>query len=93
MIVFCKGLTRVGLFCYWGIGSLIFMATHNSQTVLTLALKTAMYVNQYLTRARGYICYLIVIAVITLYSTFMIWLIRKYFPFIIGRPYKLPWKK
>ncbi len=88
MIVLCKGLPRVGLFCYWGIGSLIFMVTHNSQTVLTFSLKTAMYVNQYLTRARGYICYAIVVMIITAYSTFMIWLIRKYFPFMLGKPFR-----
>ena len=93
MISLCKGLPRIPLFCYWGIGSLIFMATHNSQTVLTFSLKMAMYVNQYLTRARGYICYAIVIVIITAYSTFMIWLIRRFFPFIIGKPFKLPWKR
>ena len=88
MISICKGLPTVPLFCFWGVGSLIFMATHNSQTVLTFALKTAMYVNQYLTRARGYICYAIVIIVITAYSSLMIYLIRRFFPFIIGKPVK-----
>ena len=88
MICFCKGLPRVPLFCFWGVGSLIFMVTHNSQVVLTFALKTAMYVNQYLTRARGYICYAIVIAIITAYSSVMIYLIRRFFPFIIGRPFR-----
>lgn len=92
MISICKGLPRVPLFCFWGVGSLIFMATHNSQTVLTFALKTAMYVNQYLTRARGYICYGIVIIVITAYSSLMIYLIRRFFPFIIGKPAKFPKK-
>lgn len=93
MIILCKGLPRIGLVCYWGIGSLIFMVTHNSQTVLTLALKAAMIVNQYLTHARGYICYLIVIIIITAYSTLMIFLIRKFFPFIIGKPFKRPNKQ
>ncbi|MCR4652339.1 MAG: acyltransferase family protein [Eubacterium sp.] len=88
MICFCKALPRVPLFCFWGMGSLIFMVTHNSQTVLTFALKTAMYVNQYLTRARGYICYAIVILVITAYSSLMIYLIQRYFPFIIGKPFR-----
>jgi hypothetical protein len=93
MISFCRGLPRVPLFCYWGIGSLIFMATHNSQVMLTFSLKTAMYVNQYLTRARGYICYAIVIVMITAFSTLMIYVIRRFFPFIIGKPYKLPWRR
>ena len=93
MISVCKGLPRVPLFCYWGVGSLIFMVTHNSQTVLTFSLKAAMYVNQYLTRARGYICYAIVVLIITAYSTLMIYLIRRFAPFLIGKPYKLPWRK
>ena len=88
MICLCRGLPRLALPCYWGIGSLIFMVTHNSQIVLTFSLKVAMYVNQYLTRARGYICYLIVITVITAYSTLMIFLIRRFFPFIIGKPFR-----
>lgn len=87
MIMFCKGLPKVSLFCFWGSGSLIFMATHNSQTVLTLGLKAAMYVNQFLTRARGYICYAIVILIITAYSTLMIYIIKRFFPFIIGKPF------
>ena len=93
MISFCKGLPRIPLFCYWGVGSLIFMATHNSQVMLTWSLKTAMYVNQYLTRARGYICYAIVVVMITAYSTLMIYIIRRFFPFILGRTFKLPWKR
>ncbi|MBO4903856.1 MAG: acyltransferase family protein [Lachnospiraceae bacterium] len=86
MISLCKGLPRVPLFCFWGVGSLIFMVTHNSQTVLQFALRTAMYANQYLTRARGYICYAIVIAIITAYSTLMIYIIRRFFPFMLGKP-------
>ncbi len=88
MICFCRALPRIPLFCFWGMGSLIFMVTHNSQTVLTFALKAAMYVNQYLTRARGYICYAIVILIITAYSSVMIYLIQRFFPFIIGKPFR-----
>lgn len=88
MIMLCKALPKVKLFCFWGMGSIIFMATHNSQTVLTLSLKAAMYVNQYLTRARGYICFAIVIVIITAYSSLMILVIQKFFPFIIGKPAK-----
>lgn len=88
LILICKGLPRMRLVCFWGTGSLIFMATHNSSQALHYAMLTAMYVNQYLTRARGYICYAIVIAVITLYSTFMIFIIQRFFPFIIGKSKK-----
>ncbi len=93
MLSLCKGLPRIGLFCYWGIGSLIFMVTHNSQAVLKFSLLVAMYVNQFLTRARGYICYAIVIIIISAYSSLMIYVIRRFFPFMIGKPFKLWWKK
>ena len=46
----------------------------------------------YLTK-RGYICYAIVIVMITAYSTLMIYIIRRFFPFILGKPFKLPRKK
>ena len=88
LIILCKGLPRIKLFTYWGVGSLIFMATHNSETVLYYAMKTAMYVNQYLTRARGYICYAIIVGIILIYTTAMIFIIQKFFPFIIGKSYK-----
>lgn len=88
MIMVCKGLPTIRLFTFWGMGSIIFMATHNSQTVLTLSLKAAMFINQYLTRARGYICFAIVIIIITAYSSLMILLIQKFFPFIVGKPFK-----
>lgn len=85
LILICKGLRRSKILCFYGTGSLIFMATHNLDFILALALKTAMYVNQYLTRARGYICYFIIFMVITLFCTLMIFIIQNYLPFIIGR--------
>lgn len=85
LIIFCKGLPRIGVFVYWGTGSLIFMATHNLDFVLAFAIKTAMYVNQYLTRARGYICYAIIVCIILCFSSLMIFVIQKYLPFIIGK--------
>ncbi len=93
MLSLCKGLPRIGLLCYWGMGSLIFMATHNSQVVLRYALLAAMYANQFLTRARGYICYAIVVIIIASYSSLMIFVIKRFFPFITGKPFTLPWKK
>lgn len=87
LILICKGLPPVKLLTFWGRGSLIFMAVHNNESILYLALKLSMYVNQYLTFARGYICYAIIVAVITLFSSLMIILISKCFPFIIGKKY------
>ena len=87
LISICKGLPKIKLLCFWGTGSLIFMAVHNSETVLFYALKAAMFVNQYLTHARGYICYLIILGIILIYTSLMIILITKYLPFMLGKPF------
>lgn len=87
LILICKGLKRSKILCFYGTGSLIFMATHNLDFILAIAIKTAMFANQYLTRARGYICYLIIFSIITLFCTLMIFVIQRYLPFILGKKY------
>lgn len=88
LILFCKGLPKIKLFCFWGIGSLTFMAVHNSETILYYALKASMFLNQYLTHARGYICYLVILLIILTFTSIMIWLISKFLPFMLGKPFK-----
>lgn len=85
LILLCKGLPKLSLFTFWGQGSLIFMAVHNSETVLFYALKASMYINKFLTHARGYICYAIILGIILLYTSIMIVIIEKFFPFILGK--------
>ena len=88
LILICMGLPKIKLLTFWGVGSLIFMAVHNSETVLFYALKLSMFLNQYLTHARGYICYLVILLVILLYTSAMIFLIQRFFPFILGKSKK-----
>ena len=85
LILFCKGLPKIRLLSFWGKGSLIFMAVHNSETVLFYALKASMYANKFLTHARGYICYAIILGIILIYTSVMILLIENCFPFILGK--------
>ena len=70
-------------FC--GVNSLLFMAVHNNSEIMKLALLAAMYVNQYVTRARGYISYAVVIVVYLIYTSLTILLINRFFPFLTGR--------
>jgi len=87
LILVCKNSKPIKLIKYWGVNSLIFMAVHNNnQTIVFAGLNLAMYVNQFITRARGYISYAIVVLTICVYVTFMMWLINKFFGFIIGKP-------
>ena len=71
---------------FYGVNSLVFMAVHNNSSVRNLAERTAMYLNQYLTRARGYICYATVIIICLTYVTLTILLINRFFPFLTGKP-------
>ncbi len=86
LILICKNLPPIKPVIFWGMNSLIVMAVHNNETVLYLGMKLAMLANRYLTRARGYICYAIVVLVIMIFSTLMILLINRFFPFLIGKP-------
>lgn len=88
LILLCKGLPKIKLITFWGTGSLVFMAVHNSETILYYALKVSMYINQYLTHARGYICYAVILSIILIYTSVLIWIISKFFPFILGKPFK-----
>ncbi len=70
---------------YYGINSLIFMAVHNNSAIRNQSEKAAMYINQYLTRARGYICYAIIVLIFLIYTTLTIVIITRCFPFVTGK--------
>ena len=76
------------LITFYGVNSLTFMAVHNNSAIMRLSLLTAMYINQFLTRARGYICYGIIVFIFLIYVTLTIILINRFFPFITGKPLK-----
>lgn len=87
MILICKNIKPFKLLKFWGINSLIFMAVHGSETITFMALQCAMWANQYLTRARGYICYSIIVCVILIYVWLMITFINNFVPFIAGKKF------
>lgn len=88
LILICKNIKPFKLLKFWGVNSLIFMAAHASQKAISFAIQAAMWCNQFLTRARGYICYAIIISIVALYTSIMIILINKFVPFIAGKPFK-----
>lgn len=86
LILICKNLPNIKPITFFGVNSLIVMGVHNNETILYLGLKLSMIVNQYITRARGYISYLLVVLVITAFCIVMIYLINKFFGFMVGKP-------
>ncbi len=89
LILICKNMKPFKLIQYWGVNSLIFMAVHNNKSILYAGMQCAMFLNQFVTRARGYISYLTVILLILLYVTIMIWLINRFFGFIVGKSFSI----
>jgi len=89
LILICKNCKSNKILTFFGYNSLIIMAVHNNSTVLYFAYNTAMFVNKYLTRARGYICYAIILFIITVFVVLMALLINRFFPFILGKPFTL----
>lgn len=88
LLLFCKNCYPFGILKYFGKNSLIIMASHNSLTLLYVATTFAMYVNQYITRAKDYFYAFNVFAVIMIYVVLIIEIINRFFPFIIGKEFK-----
>lgn len=93
LILICKNIRPFKILKFWGVNSLIFMAVHGTETVLYFAIRLAMRANQYLTTARGYICYAIILSIVLIYVCIMILFINRFVPFIIGKPFTNPFKK
>jgi len=93
LILICKNMKPFRLLKFFGVNSLIFMAVHGSETVTYQMTRLAMWANQYLTRARGYICYAIIVTGILIYVSIMILLINRFVPFIAGKPFVNPFSK
>ena len=86
LILLCKNIPNIKPISAFGASSLIVMAVHNNETVLFYSMKLAMYINQFVTRARGYICYLVIVLAILVFCDIMMYLINHFFGFIIGKP-------
>lgn len=89
IILLCKNCKPIRILKYYGVNSLIIMAVHNNSKVLYGAMNLAMYMNQFVTRAKGYVFYAIIFLVIMLFSTCMIELINRCFGFMVGKPWFL----
>lgn len=80
-----KGAHAFTLLRFFGRNSLVFMAVHNNPVIWIAALQCSMFVNQFVTRARGYISYAVVVTVFLIYVSLMILLINRFAPILSGR--------
>ncbi len=95
IILLCRFLTsmvRSGkafpVLRFFGKNSLLFMAVHNNPVIWIAALQCSMFVNQFVTRARGYVSYAVIILVFLIYVSAMILLINRFAPALAGHKRK-----
>lgn len=89
IILLCKNCKPLRILKYFGANSLIIMAVHNNSKVLYGAMNLAMYMNQFVTRAKGYVFFAIIFLVIMLFSICMVELINRCLGFMVGKPWFL----
>ncbi len=95
LILLCKGLNEFlsrRFLCligkplrFWGRNSLLIMVTHLNCQVLFLGNLFAVFMNQYITRARVYIFRFNIIFICMLTETILILLVNRFCPWIIGK--------
>ncbi len=86
LVLITKNLPPFRPVVFYGAHSLVVMAVHNNETVLYQAMRLALYLNQFVTKARGYISYAVIVFVMTLYTVILIFVIDRWFGFLIGKP-------
>ena len=71
---------------YYGVNSLIVMATHINSYILYFCIVISMHFNKYVTHAKNYIFCTSIMILVFLSEFFVIEIINRFFPFILGKP-------
>jgi len=93
IIFICKNIPSIKVITYFGRNSLIVMACHVNFYILYASLRIALKIDQYTTHAKHYIFLAVTMFFVFLFSAVVIELIRRYFPFVLGKPFINPFKK
>lgn len=88
LILLCKQLPSFSVLRYFGKNSLIIMVTHLDFRVLISAIHYGLWMNQYVTRAKEYVLYLNVILAVIVLEVLWIYVINRFFPFLVGKRYQ-----
>lgn len=87
LILLCRQLPKIRPLEFFGRNSLIVMVTHLDFRVLIMAIHYAMWMNQYITRAKTYVLYLNIIMAVIVLEVIWIYIINHWFPFLLGKWY------
>lgn len=89
IILICKGIDSIRFIEFLGKNSLIIMATHLQCYILYAGIRIALVINEYVTRAKSYIYMFNAVFFTMLIEALVIIVINKFFPFIVGRSYRI----
>lgn len=85
VILLCKNIKIWKPLKYLGVNSLIIMLTHLDCRVMITSINLALWVNQFVTRAKSYVLYLCIAVFVTVFELAIIYVVNHYFPFLIGK--------
>lgn len=92
VILICRSLERFShsipcrIIEYYGVNSLIVMATHINSYVLYFCIIVSMHFNKYITHAKNYIFCTNIMILVFISEFFVIEIINRFFPFFVGKP-------
>lgn len=85
IILLCKNFYQSRLLRFYGVNSLVIMATHMEFKVMMHSIMFAYWLNQYVSRAKEYVLFFTMAVCITLLETVIIYIYDHYLYFLIGK--------
>lgn len=85
VILICKNFYQSRLLRFYGVNSLVIMATHMEFRVMLHSIKFAYWLNQYVTRAKEYVLFFTMAVCISLLEVVIIYIYNHYLYFLIGK--------
>jgi len=85
VILICKNMYASRLLMFYGVNSLVIMATHMEFKVMMHTIRLSYWLNQYVTRAKEWVLFATMAVLITAAEVVIVFLYNHYLYFLIGR--------
>lgn len=85
VILICKNVYPSRLLIFYGVNSLVIMATHMEFKVMFHTIRFSYWLNQYVTRAKEWVLYITMALMITLMEAGIVYVFNHWLYFLIGK--------
>lgn len=85
VILLCKNFYQSRLLIFYGVNSLVIMATHMEFRVMLHSIQFSYWLNQYVTRAKEYVLFFTMAVSITVFEVIIIYIYNHYLYFLLGK--------